>query len=141
MASDDDTPNKDDVSKDDKDDCADRTVVIRTQPKPYFEILQELPGKIRIEVIRGPMDGHGVSLSADQLTVGRSQDNDLVLPLDLRVSSHHARVLRDGAEYFVEDLESRNGTYLGEKRVLRRAPIRPGTVFVVGGTCLEFMPR
>lgn len=131
-----------DETPDDKsDDCEDRTVVLRTQPKPYFQILQELPGKIRVEVLGGPMDGHGIGLSADQLTVGRSQDNDLVLALDLRVSSHHARVIREGADYYLEDLDSSNGTYMGEKKVLRRAPIRPGTVFVVGGTCLEFMPR
>ncbi len=53
----------------------------------------------------------------DDITVGRSTDNDLVLA-DASVSRHHARIVRRAASIFVEDLGGANGTTLNG-RVLR----------------------
>ncbi|HLZ72278.1 MAG TPA: FHA domain-containing protein [Dehalococcoidia bacterium] len=53
----------------------------------------------------------------DDLTIGRSSDNDLVLA-DASVSRHHARIVRRAASVFVEDLGGANGTTLNG-RVLR----------------------
>jgi len=36
---------------------------------------------------------------------------------------------------------SRNGTFFGDQRLSGRALIAPGATFVVGQTCLEFMPH
>ena len=45
----------------------------------------------------------------EQASLGRSSDNDVVLR-DARTSKHHARILRDGDQYCVQDLGSLNGT-------------------------------
>ncbi|MBN2470189.1 MAG: VWA domain-containing protein, partial [Anaerolineae bacterium] len=45
----------------------------------------------------------------DRLTIGRSRDNDIVIPED-EVSSYHCRVFREGAALYLEDLGSTNGT-------------------------------
>jgi serine/threonine protein kinase len=51
------------------------------------------------------------------LTVGRTSDNDLQL-VDKGVSRQHARIEYDGTTFAVADLNSTNGTFLGESRLL-----------------------
>ena len=56
----------------------------------------------------------------DVLTVGRKPDNTVVIDHPA-VSGYHCRVLREEKGFFLEDLDSTNGTYLNEKRVMRAA--------------------
>ena len=56
------------------------------------------------------------SLAAPATTIGRWQDNDLVVD-DRWVSRHHARVRREGDQYFIEDLGSKNGTLVNGWRI------------------------
>jgi pSer/pThr/pTyr-binding forkhead associated (FHA) protein len=95
----------------------------------------------RAEVIGGPMDGKKVRVESDWFTVGRGEKNDLSLPHDPMVSTNHARVVREGRRYWLEDLGSRNGTFVGGVRLEGRVGIEPGTLFIVGNTCIEFMPQ
>jgi pSer/pThr/pTyr-binding forkhead associated (FHA) protein len=96
---------------------------------------------IQLEVLGGPMDGHVRRVSKAIMTVGRSEDNDFALPLDPMVSGAHARLVREGEHFWLEDLGSRNGTYFGDERLRSRSLIAPGANFTVGRTCLEFSPR
>ena len=57
-----------------------------------------------------------IELNLDVLTIGRSPHSDLFLD-DVTVSRHHARVLRDEGGFWVEDLNSLNGTYVNRKRI------------------------
>ena len=49
------------------------------------------------------------------------------------VSREHARVLREGALYFVEDMGSVNGTFVNSRRVTRAE--------LANGDCLQLGPR
>ena len=64
----------------------------------------------------GGREGETIDLDLDVLTIGRSPHSDLFLD-DVTVSRHHARVLRDEGGFWVEDLNSLNGTYVNRKRV------------------------
>src|ERR1700761_5595419 len=67
-------------------------------------------------------DRSSIAFTVDGGTIGRSADNDWVLPDPLRyVSAHHARVeFRDG-HFFLEDV-STNGTFVNEdERALAKA--------------------
>jgi pSer/pThr/pTyr-binding forkhead associated (FHA) protein len=48
--------------------------------------------------------------------LGRWSDNDVVLP-DRLVSRHHAHIRRVGSQFFLEDLNSTNGTFVNGERV------------------------
>jgi pSer/pThr/pTyr-binding forkhead associated (FHA) protein len=64
----------------------------------------------------GGRDGETIDLDVDVLTIGRSPHSDLFLD-DVTVSRHHARVLRDEGGFWVEDLNSLNGTYVNRTRI------------------------
>ena len=51
------------------------------------------------------------------MTVGRSKENDLVLK-DQYISNQHAKITLDEDQFFLEDLDSANGTYLNGDRLI-----------------------
>jgi len=67
--------------------------------------------ELRLRFASGPLRGRVVT-ARDGTTLGRSRDNELVVP-DQELSRHHFRFVktRDGF-YVVEDLASTNGTYV-----------------------------
>jgi pSer/pThr/pTyr-binding forkhead associated (FHA) protein len=110
-------------------------------PRPGFAATPDPMWQIRVEVVGGPMDGLRQRVNGDRLEIGRGTDNDLCLTLDAGVSGRHARIVREGRSFWLEDLGSRNGTYLGEERLVDRVPIGPGATFAVSRTQVQFMPR
>ena len=95
---------------------------------------------IHVEVVGGPMDGVTARVESDVLTIGRSPRSDLALGLDPLVSMKHAQILRKETGFWLEDLGSSNGTYVGEHQVQDPILIGPGTVVSVGSTTIEFTP-
>jgi pSer/pThr/pTyr-binding forkhead associated (FHA) protein len=71
-------------------------------------------------------------------TIGRSRSNDIPLE-DSRVSRHHARVVRDGNGFFVEDLNSRNGTRVDDRAVRDNAPLTDGSIIKIGDSTFRFV--
>ena len=67
---------------------------------------------------------HAVSEAQGALTIGRRQDNDIVIA-DPTISTHHARILRNGEKFFIEDLGSTNGTFVNSKRLRNLVEIYP----------------
>ena len=59
-----------------------------------------------------------IPLDKPALTVGRKPDNDVVID-NPAISSHHCKIVMKGDTYYVEDLESTNGTFVNEKRVVK----------------------
>jgi len=81
---------------------------------------------------------------ADAPSVQRGRDrgaNVVTLELpDARMSSKHARLTRLGAGWVLEDLQSKNGTWLHRTRIAREQ-LADGDGFVVGHTALVFRER
>lgn len=70
------------------------------------------------------------------LTIGRSDSNDLHLD-DSYLSHMHARILRRGSFFFVQDLGSTNGTFLNGQRV-EHAQLRVRDTLRMGETTLRY---
>jgi len=70
------------------------------------------------------------------LTVGRAADADLVLADEL-VSRRHARVSHSGADAVVEDLGSRNGTFVNGNQIHGPTRLVPGDQLQLGVTLVE----
>ena len=71
-----------------------------------------------------------------EVTIGRLPDNTVVID-NPAVSGHHARIFVEGDDYVVEDLRSKNGTYVNEQHVLRAA-LRNRDVLLIGKHKLVF---
>ena len=69
-------------------------------------------------------DGQCLALSGN-LAIGRTAANQLVVE-DQRVSRRHAIIHAQGAEYWLVDLGSRNGTCLGERRIYQPVRLQDG---------------
>ena len=74
-------------------------------------------------------------VTGDRLVIGRSSSSDLPLA-DRFLSRHHARIVRDGERYLVEDLGSRNGTLLNGTPVMAPTPLGPGDEIRISGSVL-----
>ena len=89
-----------------------------------------------IVVTAGPLTGTQLTLTANPLLVGRSPDSSLVLD-DGYASSRHARFYRSGHQVIVEDLDSTNGTWVGETRIHEPTILPAGVPVTIGKTVLE----
>ena len=70
------------------------------------------------------------------ILIGRGNDAAIRLDDDY-VSTRHARIAASGDQWFVEDLGSTNGTYIGSVRITQPTTIALGTQVRIGKTILE----
>lgn len=79
----------------------------------------------------------------ERFVIGREQVVDLYLD-DVQVSRRHAVVRSEGLQLSIEDLASRNGTWLNHERCVGVSPLRLGDVLSIGPfelTLLRSSPR
>ncbi len=90
----------------------------------------------QVVVIDGPNVGQSALLSQAPILIGRGPDAAIRLDDDY-VSTRHARIGLSGDTWYVEDLGSTNGTYLGGTRLTQPTTITLGTRIRIGKTSLE----
>ena len=76
--------------------------------------------------------GQTVPLDQELLTIGRKSGNTIVLAEDLKVSRHHANIVRQDDHYVVQDVGSANGTFLNDERLTEPKPLKDGDVIQLG---------
>src|SRR3989338_2273537 len=59
-----------------------------------------------------------IPITKDLLAVGRKDDNDIVID-NPAVSGHHCKIRLEGDTFFVEDLNSTNGTFVNDKKIVK----------------------
>lgn len=80
------------------------------------------------------------SIPPSGLSIGRAEDNDVVLD-GPSVSRYHARVIPAEGRYFVADLASANGTFLNGERLRGESRwLNGGDTITVGGEQLRLLP-
>ncbi len=87
-------------------------------------------------VMDGANAGERVSLDEAPILVGRGADAAIRLDDDY-VSTRHARIASSGDQWFVEDLGSTNGTYIGSHRLTQPTALTLGSSVRIGKTTLE----
>ena len=72
-----------------------------------------------------------------EITIGRNIKNDLQID-NLAVSNFHARITRSDDQYFIEDLNSTNGTFINEEKIDNCA-LQDGDIASIGKHSLTFL--
>jgi Inner membrane component of T3SS, cytoplasmic domain len=93
----------------------------------------------QLVVTAGQLAGTRITLDEQQITIGRAEDSTLVITDDY-ASARHARLVPRDGQWFVEDLGSTNGTYLGSGKVAGPTPVPLGVPIRIGRTSLELRP-
>jgi hypothetical protein len=107
------------------------------RPKPRSKPTKPRRGApTQVVVIDGANKGEAVSLEKAPLLIGRGNDAAIRLDDDY-VSTRHARIASSGDQWYVEDLGSTNGTYVGSSRISQATSIQLGTQVRIGKTILE----
>ena len=90
----------------------------------------------QVVIVEGGNKGEAVSLEKAPILIGRGNDAAIRLDDDY-ASTRHARIASSGDQWFVEDLGSTNGTYVGSSRISQATAIQLGTQVRIGKTILE----
>jgi hypothetical protein len=90
----------------------------------------------KLQIVGGPNTGQSVPLGDQPILLGRGTDAAIRLDDDY-VSTRHARFATNGEQWFVEDMGSTNGTYVGSQRVSTPVPVGLGIQVRLGKTIVE----
>jgi two-component system, cell cycle response regulator len=85
----------------------------------------------------GPDMGKRFPLQRSEVVLGRGGDCDVQVDRD-SVSRRHARVFRSGDAWFVEDLQSTNGSYVNDVPVTK-SPLRDSDFVKIGAAIFKFL--
>ena len=67
------------------------------------------------------------------IVIGRALDCDVVVK-DEKASRRHCQLRREGGTFVLEDLGSKNGTFVNGERITAAVPLKPNQSFMVGDT-------
>lgn len=90
-----------------------------------------------ITATNGPHAGRRYDLKSPMSVLGRQPDCEIVID-STAVSRQHAQIVNVGRDYYLEDLESRNGTFLNERSIQSRHRLRDGDVLRVSDVAFTF---
>lgn len=100
---------------------------------------------LNLTFMSGSRDGEVVQLvtagSPPSITIGRVAPCELLITDDPDLSRRHTRIFWNGSSWMLEDLNSSNGTFIGEFQAARRlsgtSAIKEGEIFRAGLTRLR----
>lgn len=90
-----------------------------------------------ISFIKGANQGSTVELVGDKIIMGRNQDCSVVLNVPA-VSREHAVIRRIQGKFYIEDMKSRNGTFVNNKEVTTRTLLKDNDKIKICDNLLTF---
>ena len=85
-------------------------------------------------VLEGPGAGQSIIIQHQPLIIGREETCDVVIP-DRQVSRQHARIRLEGDRYLLEDLGSKNGTFVKGQELSGPYPLQDGDEIQIALCC------
>lgn len=95
------------------------------------------PVLARLSIQNGAMAGRSYRFHQDVTTIGRTNGNDLVIS-GRTVSRRHARLWFADGRWFLEDLQSANGTLVNNVRIYQPVMLNDGDVINFGDEVVVF---
>ena len=76
-----------------------------------------------LQILKGNGEGTVVPLEGERFVLGRNPDCGIVIPVT-SVSREHAQILRIQGRFYIEDKQSRNGTYVNNQAINSRTLLK-----------------
>ncbi len=95
------------------------------------------PMLARLTIKNGQMGGRSYLFHQDMTTIGRTNGNDLIIS-GRTVSRRHARLWFDNGRWYLEDLQSANGTLVNNVRIFQPAQLNDGDLISFGDELVVF---
>lgn len=112
-------------------------LIMQTPPVTPITPAAASPRKPCLVVLQGPHEGRVLRLwPGTSWTLGRSSSSNFVMD-DEGLSRAHIRISHIGNDFVIEDLDSRNGTYLNERQIKRQLLSEDDVVRVGASTLLR----
>ncbi len=109
-------------------------IVRHDTPHSAFVLPIARRDRATLTMLAGPNAGATFALDSSETVIGRGEAATLCID-EGSISRRHARILRAGDGYSIEDLASTNGTFVAARRV-ERARLTPGDRIQIGATCV-----
>ncbi|HEX2233462.1 MAG TPA: MMPL family transporter [Thermoleophilaceae bacterium] len=87
-----------------------------------------------LEITAGPAAGSSISVGSEPLVIGRRADGEGRLGDDSELSREHARLTESGGRLLIEDLGSRNGTFVNGRQISQPTELSDGDTVSLGAT-------
>ncbi len=91
-------------------------------------------------VVGGELNGTIFDLTGLSSSIGRNADNQIALDFN-GVSRYHFKLIADEAGHRLEDLGSKNGTFLNNQKVEAPIVLQKGDIIKVGAIALKYLPK
>ncbi|MCA9801638.1 MAG: FHA domain-containing protein [Cyanobacteria bacterium HKST-UBA02] len=88
----------------------------------------------RLPILVNLTTGERFTINDSKVALGRAPDNQVVLPEDGYASAYHAQIYWDDGAWWVEDLNSSNGTKVNDQLLNAAWRLAPSDVIRVGRT-------
>ena len=92
-----------------------------------------------LEVTKGPLAGTRYTVTRPVCSIGKTEENDIVVAHGT-VSATHASLMLKAGTWYIVDLRSLNGTYIDGYRVAAERELPAGATLSVGEVRMVFKP-
>lgn len=106
-----------------------------TAPPPMPVLPPSTPGELHLLSEELGID---LLLTGQPVLIGR-EEGDVVLKQDTAMSWSHARITFEEGSYWIEDLNSTNGTWVNRHRLTRKVELHRGDEIQAGQSCLRLL--
>ncbi len=90
-----------------------------------------------LKILKGPRAGECLSLVSESTFLGRDESCEFVLPRST-ISRRHARIVRDDEGFFIEDLNSLNGTFVDSQKIAGQRRLHGGEHIQIDDFLISF---
>lgn len=110
---------------------------VAEEPPPAAESAADEGRRALLLYQEGTADEQIYPFTGEVLTIGRGRDNDIQIKNDSKVSRFHCKLFRRGANFYIEDNKSSNGTLVNGELITERR-LFGGEEVIIGETYFRF---
>lgn len=110
---------------------------VAEEPAPPAESAADEGRRALLLYQEGTADEQIYPFTGEVLTIGRGRDNDIQIKNDSKVSRFHCKLFRRGANFYIEDNKSSNGTLVNGELITERR-LFGGEEVIIGETYFRF---